>query len=108
MPPRSTGCPTRSSTSPSALGGIVTGLAAIEPDPRAPDTDVLLDAALMAATGLQQLLAFRHACTTATTAAEQQTAMNTLTSAVGRPQSGTGLPPAHQLVDTRRARPDRR
>jgi hypothetical protein len=28
--------------------GVVTGLAAIEPDPRASDRDVLLDAALMA------------------------------------------------------------
>ena len=47
--------------------GVVTGLAALEPDPRAPGADVLLDAALQAATGLQQLLAFRHDCTTATT-----------------------------------------
>jgi hypothetical protein len=62
--------------------GVVTGLAAIEPDPRASDRDVLLDAALMAASGLQQLLAFRHACTTATTPAQQQKAMETLTSAV--------------------------
>jgi hypothetical protein len=38
--------------------GVVTGLAALEPDPRAPGADVLLDAALQAATGLQQLLAF--------------------------------------------------
>lgn len=42
---------------------IVTGLAAIEPAPDAP-SDVILDAALQAATGLQQLLSFRHACTT--------------------------------------------
>ena len=47
--------------------GVVTGLAALEPDPRAPGADVLLDAALQAATGLQQLLAFRHDCTTVTT-----------------------------------------
>jgi hypothetical protein len=46
---------------------VVTGLAALEPDPRAPGADVLLDAALQAATGLQQLLAFRHDCTTVTT-----------------------------------------
>ena len=46
---------------------MVTGLAALEPDPRAPGTDMLLDAALQVATGLQQLLAFRHDCTTATT-----------------------------------------
>jgi hypothetical protein len=32
--------------------GVVTGLAALEPDPRAPGADVLLDAALQAATGL--------------------------------------------------------
>jgi len=53
---------------------IVTGLAAIEPDPRAPSRDVILDAALQAATGLQQLLSFRHACTTATSPADQQDA----------------------------------
>ena len=38
---------------------IVTGLAAIEPDPRGPSRDVILDAALQAVTGLQQLLSFR-------------------------------------------------
>jgi len=47
--------------------GVVTGLAALEPDPRAPGADVILDAARQAATGLQQLLAFRHDCTTVTT-----------------------------------------
>jgi hypothetical protein len=41
--------------------GVVTCLAALEPGPRAPGADVLLDAALQAATGLQQLLAFRPA-----------------------------------------------
>jgi hypothetical protein len=62
--------------------GLVTGLAALEPDPRAPSADVLLDAALQAATGLQQLLAFRHDCTTVTTtAAEQAAATARLTSA---------------------------
>ena len=60
---------------------IVTGLAAIEPDPRAPGRDVILDAALQAATGLQQLLSFRHACATATSPAEQQRATGTLLSA---------------------------
>jgi len=34
---------------------IVMGLAVVEPDPRAPDNDVLLDATLQAATGLAQL-----------------------------------------------------
>ena len=61
-------------------GTIVTGLAAIEPDPRAPGRDVILDAAPQAATGLQQLLSFRHACTTATSPAEQQRATDTLLS----------------------------
>ena len=53
---------------------IVMGLAAVEPDPRAPDNDVLLDAALQAATGLAQLLRFRGACTTADSAAEREAA----------------------------------
>lgn len=53
---------------------IITGLAAIEPDPRAPKNDVLLDAALQTATGLQQLLQFRRDCTTATTAAQRKAA----------------------------------
>ena len=61
--------------------GVVTGLATLEPDPRAPGADVLLDAALQAATGLQQLLAFRHDCTTVTTPAEQAAATAGLTSA---------------------------
>jgi hypothetical protein len=47
--------------------GVVTGLAALEPDPRAPGADVLLDAARQGATGPQQLLAFRYDCTTVTT-----------------------------------------
>ena len=42
---------------------------------------MLLDAALQAATGLQQLLAFRHDCTTVTTPAEQAAAAAGLTSA---------------------------
>jgi hypothetical protein len=53
---------------------IVTSLAAVEPDPRAPDNDVLLDAALQAATGLAQLLRFRGACATAESAAEREAA----------------------------------
>ena len=60
---------------------IVTGLAAIEPDPRAPSRDVILDAALQAATGLRQLLSFRYACTTATSPAEQKRATDILLSA---------------------------
>jgi hypothetical protein len=53
---------------------IVMGPAAVEPDPRAPDNDVLLDAALQAATGLAQLLRFRGACATAQSAAEREAA----------------------------------
>ncbi len=59
--------------------GIVTGLAAVEPDPAAPDRDALLDAALVAATALAQLLGFRRACYTATTAADQAEATAKLT-----------------------------
>jgi len=59
--------------------GIVTGLAAVEPDPAAPDRDALLDAALVAATALAQLLGFRRACFTATTAADQAEATAKLT-----------------------------
>jgi hypothetical protein len=53
---------------------IVTGLAAVEPDPRAPDNDVLLDAALQAAIALAQLLRFRGACATAKSPAEREAA----------------------------------
>ena len=49
--------------------GVVTGLGAPGPGPRAPGAALLLDAALQAATGLQQLLAFWHDCTTVTTPA---------------------------------------
>jgi hypothetical protein len=61
--------------------GIITGLAAIEPDPRAPKNDLLLDAALQAATGLQQLLQFRGDCATATSAADQEAATARLVNA---------------------------
>lgn len=60
---------------------IVTGLAVIEPDPRAGDNDVLLDAALQAATGPAQLLGFRGDSATATTAADQEAATTRLLSA---------------------------
>ena len=49
--------------------GVVTGLPRPGPGPRAPGAALLLDAALQAATGLQQLLAFSHDCTTVTTPA---------------------------------------
>jgi hypothetical protein len=60
---------------------IVMGLAAVEPDPRAADNDVLLDAALEAATGLAQLLRFRGACARAESAAEREAATVCLLSA---------------------------
>ena len=76
--------------------GVVTGLAALEPDPRAPGADVLLDAALQAATGLQQLLAFRHDCTTVTTPAGQAAAAG-LTGAAAEP--GKAAEALHGLID---------
>jgi len=60
---------------------LVTGLAAVEPDARAPDNDVLLDAALQAATGLAQLLRFRGACATAESAAAREAATGCLLNA---------------------------
>src|SRR5258708_39331017 len=67
--------------------GVVTGLPAPEPGPRAPGAGVLLDVALQAATGLQQLLAFPHDCTTVTTPARHAAATAGLTSAA--PATGT-------------------
>jgi hypothetical protein len=77
--------------------GVVTGLAALEPDPRAPGADMLLDAALQAATGLQQLLAFRHDCATVTTPAEQAAAAG-LTSAAAEPGKATEA--LHGLIES--------
>jgi hypothetical protein len=68
---------------------IITGLAAIEPDPRAPKNDLLLDAALQAATALQQLLQFRGDCVTATSAAEQEAATARLLNAAGELKKAT-------------------
>jgi len=61
--PRSTGCRTRCCTWPPARWAWSPAWPRSNPT-RAPGADVLLDAALQAATGLQQLLAFRHDCTT--------------------------------------------
>ena len=77
--------------------GVVTGLAALEPDPRAPGAGVLLDAALQAAAGLQQLLAFRHDCTTVTTPAEQAAATAGLTSAAA--ELGKAAEALHGLIE---------
>jgi hypothetical protein len=77
--------------------GVVTGVAALGPDPRAPGADVLLDAALQAATGLQQLLAFRHDCTTATTPAEQAAATAGLTGAAA--ELGKAAEALHGLIE---------
>jgi hypothetical protein len=67
---------------------IVTGLAAVEPDPRAPDNDVLLDAALQAATGLAQLLRFGGACATADSAAEREAPTRVSAERRGRADEG--------------------
>ena len=76
--------------------GVVTGLAALEPGPRAPGADVLLDAALQAATGLQQLLAFRHDRTTVTTPAEQAAAAGLTSAAAGLGKAAEAL---HGLIE---------
>ncbi len=77
--------------------GVVTSLAALEPDPRAPAAGVLLDAALQAATGLRQLLAFRPDRTTVTTPAEQAAATAGLTSAAA--ELGTAAEALHGLIE---------
>jgi hypothetical protein len=51
--------------------GIVSALAAVEPDPRAGESDMLLDTALRAATALAQLLQARHGFATAETHAQR-------------------------------------
>lgn len=61
--------------------GIVTGLAAVEPDPRAGESDMLLDTALRAATGLTQLLQARHGFAAAETAAQRDATTAALTGA---------------------------
>jgi len=58
---------------------------------------VLLDVALQAAAGLQQLLAFRHDCTTVTTPAEQAAAPAGLTSAAA--ELGKGAEVLHGLIE---------
>ena len=89
--------------------GVVTGLAALEPGPRAPGAGVLLDAALQAATGLQQLLAFRHYGTTVTTPAEQAAATAGLSSAAaGLGKAADSPARAHRAGrDDQRVRPYR-
>ena len=58
---------------------------------------MLLDAALQAATGLPQLLAFRHDCTTVTIPAEQAAATAGLTSAAAGPGKAAGA--LHGLIE---------
>ena len=77
--------------------GVVTGLAALEPGPRAPGAGVPLDAALQAAAGLQQFLAFRHDCATVTTPAEQAAATAGLTSAAAGLGKAAGA--LHGLIE---------
>jgi hypothetical protein len=61
--------------------GIITGLAAVEPDPRAGENDLLLDTALRAATALAQLLQARHGVVTANSSAEREAVSAALTNA---------------------------
>lgn len=61
--------------------GIITGLAAVEPDPRAGESDLLLDTALRAATALAQLLQARHGAATAKSSAERDAVTAALTNA---------------------------
>jgi len=61
--------------------GIVSGLAAVEPDPRAGESDMLRDTALRAAAALAQLLQARHGFTTAETAAQRDATTAALISA---------------------------
>ena len=77
--------------------GVVTGLAALEPGPRAPGAGVLLAAAVQAAAGLQQLLAFRPDRATVTTPAEQAAAAAGLTGAAAG--LGTAAEASHGLIE---------
>ncbi|MDQ6617932.1 MAG: hypothetical protein M3083_25105 [Actinomycetota bacterium] len=72
--------------------GIVTGLAAVEPDPAAADRDPILDAALEAAAALAKLLGFRRDCTTAESVGEQADAVAKLA------ESAAGLAGAADAV----------
>ncbi|MDQ6616211.1 MAG: hypothetical protein M3083_16085 [Actinomycetota bacterium] len=51
--------------------GIVTGLAAVKPDPAAAARNPILDAALEVAVALSKLLGFRRDCTSAVSVHEQ-------------------------------------
>jgi len=78
---------------------IIMGLASIEPDPRAAPTDMLLDAAQQAATGLQQLLQFRGNVVTATTPAQRDAATARLQNAQTQLERG---PSCRRVLQTRR------
>jgi hypothetical protein len=65
--------------------------------PARPGADALLDAALQASAGLQQLLAFRHDCATVTTPAEQGAATAGLTSAAA--ELGKAAEALHGLIE---------
>jgi hypothetical protein len=60
---------------------IITAWARSNPIRAAPKNDLLVDAALQAATALQQLLQFRRDCATAASAAEQEAATARLVNA---------------------------
>jgi hypothetical protein len=61
---------------------------------------VILDAVLQTATGLQQLLSFRHACTTAASPVDQQRATSTLLSAAD--ELGKAAEAARGLIELAR------
>lgn len=72
--------------------GVLTGLGALEPDPRAGDRDAVLDAALDVVTALVKLLGFRGDCVTADSAGEQAQAIAKLA------QCAVGLTRAAEAV----------
>ena len=61
---------------------------------------MILDAALQAAAGLQQLLSFRHACTTAASPVDQQRATDALLSAAA--ELGKAAEAADGLIELAR------
>jgi len=94
-PPRSPGCRTRCGTWPPARWAWSPAWPRSNPA-RAPGAGVLLDAALQAAAGLRQLLAFRPDCTTVTTPAEQAAAAGLTSAAAGLGKAAEAL---HGLIE---------
>ena len=82
------------------------GLACLEPDPRAPGADAVLDAAKLATAGVGELIGFRRA---AATGADEDAALATLAHAAGHlRQALKNVEELLALVETlRRGRPGR-